>query len=61
MPYEPTTLGELTERYYRRHVTDVAAELGIRERDLAAYIAVHGPVDIHPPVHSMGTTWQAAA
>ncbi len=65
-PYEPTSLGQLTEAYYRRHVTERAAALGIRERDLFAHIAeqqalLPTPVDIHPHVHTLWTGTKAAA
>ena len=61
MAYEPTSLGQITEWLYRTHVTDAAARLGIRERDLAAHIAMHGPVDIHPLAHNLWASTKAAA
>lgn len=60
MAYEPTSLGQITEWLYRTHVTDAAARLGIRERDLAAHVALHGPVDIHPLTHNLWTGRAAA-
>lgn len=43
--HPPAVLPDIVERRYRRHVTDLAAALGVAERDLVAHLELPDTTD----------------